>query len=658
MEFSHFPLDILRLIFDLSGTSYGLLSLWKCGNKQLNQKLSQSVETIELEDPKRKSTSRWPQLLSSLSNLRVLRISRHGILAPPHILSSSVYALSSTLRELSIRCSEPLNAFVDYAPHPELLNASIESCQPPTFKEYPASLALPLKNPKVTWWDVNRKFPEITRFTLAPFVSSNFAYSCVDPWSQLFCFLPIGLVQLELFIRLSSDDSFCTLVSHLPALRSVKGIHAKDLPSKIESFSSPTMLIEGYDLAKFAQEHPNLKELTVCYPPTFTAIDFPPVFTAIESLKLEIGARGISHWRLPPRLTFLEMTSVVGLKIEHLMSLPRTLTQIAGLVIDWKNIYESMESTKSAEGIFDYESVWPPRLEHMKLLSRSIPSRDVFHVLPPSLTHLADLSAMMRSRTKIFRTHTRWDYNLPNLKFLSLATGTIEFTHGIPSTMECLELDLEFPQDFPDLSFLATSSITSLKLALSCKRTLFNIPGNNFLATLPRKLKRLTIIFSKCEFNWDTCVWSDLPDSLEHLSLVSLGHRELNLFGDADGDMKWNWTLAGTSIMPHLSPRLRFLEISLCDLKASDLLALPCYNALELMTIHWANEDDFTSPASIIDAWPDSVDPVDKKRWGTLLRDDNSFYLRMEATNARCRAYPDPRVGNPNYVLEYERPQN
>lgn len=113
----HFPLDILSQI--LSGRySHLFIALWKCGDVNLNSKLSRCMQEVSLFDQVWTSTSRWPKVLSCLPNLRVLSVDRGNgnLMSSSKQLNAEIRKLPPSLLDLEIVSFEAELAFFNHSP--------------------------------------------------------------------------------------------------------------------------------------------------------------------------------------------------------------------------------------------------------------------------------------------------------------------------------------------------------------------------------------------------------------------------------------------------------------------------------------------------------------------------------------------------------------
>lgn len=102
------PLPFLSLLLSSPSSSYLTIPLWNCGNTALNRLLAISVTSLDLKDTNRFSTSRWPSIVSHLSSLRSLRISRpNGFLLPHNkALLAEIRKLPASVERISILSAE------------------------------------------------------------------------------------------------------------------------------------------------------------------------------------------------------------------------------------------------------------------------------------------------------------------------------------------------------------------------------------------------------------------------------------------------------------------------------------------------------------------------------------------------------------------------
>lgn len=105
---SAMPIPFLSLLLSSTHSSFLLIPLWKCGNASFNQSLSLAATSLDLKDTNPFSTSRWPFIISRLSRLRSLRISRpKGFLLPDYeALLAELRKLPASVQRISINSND------------------------------------------------------------------------------------------------------------------------------------------------------------------------------------------------------------------------------------------------------------------------------------------------------------------------------------------------------------------------------------------------------------------------------------------------------------------------------------------------------------------------------------------------------------------------
>lgn len=116
MTLANLPSPILAIIFH-GKVSHLVINLWKCGNKQINQRLENGIEYMDLKDCRLDTTSRYPKMLSSLRQLRYLSLDRGEwpLMATPADVSAEIQRISpSKLETLKLICKDVASCLWQY----------------------------------------------------------------------------------------------------------------------------------------------------------------------------------------------------------------------------------------------------------------------------------------------------------------------------------------------------------------------------------------------------------------------------------------------------------------------------------------------------------------------------------------------------------------
>lgn len=642
MDLAHFPEDVFRCLLNLPSASHAVVKLWQCGNRAFNEKLKNWIHTVHLYDDKRFSTSRWPMMLASLPNLRALRIERKGVLAPPSLLSQEVQKLPNALEELEIRCNVPLTAVVDFASIPALLavaeGSSLSEGEPELYRA-------PFRNLEVTAWDMNAKFPELRKLVLLPWGSdSGYPSSFQSPWHQFFKLLPHKLEHLGLFAGLGFSNQVSDMLINCPTLRTLDRLYTSvpNVPTTLEHITTTGYLLPPKGTtSQFFKDRPNLKTVAL------RTEDADIAFPAECSLRTLRILEGVPQLRvnfmtsLPSTLTHLSTTFLVN--IDVLKSLPQSIRKLESIKFDWKSLLEYIDASPDWEKA--YKSMWPSSLRHLALSGTGdvLPNNAMIAYFPASLEHLSSLRVENNSKPFSFA----WNYNMPKLSELQLWCGDVSFPNGITNSMTSLTLSC-WCRALQSLSCFATSSITTLRLLLQSQDAEETFSHTEFVQILPKKLEVLDLNFNSCELDWNTGAWSGLPDTLKSFELTSVAHE-----GEINGNA-WTWSLYGKDVLPYLPASLKVLIISLVDIKARDILAMPCYHNLREFRVDCASEEmPFTPFDDVVEAWPDAAESDSGNNWD--VDNDCLFYTKQRAIGERAWKFPDPRTINPKGQLDFRR---
>ena len=654
MEIARLPNEVLRLIFSLPGSSYALISLWKCGSGLLNHKLAHSVETILLEDANPMSTSRLPTMLPSLLCLRSVRILRNGALAPWTLLSEVVYSLPRTLRELEIRCVGAHLALAQLPPY----SASTE----------PADVSSPTALRGITEqhlmaWNVKERFPALLKLVLLPFaddIKVSLAFSGHKLWSSIIARLPasieyVGLSEVEAFEVCRKRDENC-----FPALHTLESescsFQEDSVHLSIERhLGSSVRMPRSRSMLAFLRKHQNLKSVALIL--NDMEIDSPPD-SRLESLSITcrfIMGDPMEKTTFPPRLTRFQSSTSIAITADRLKCLPRTITELLSINLDWSSLVHYHASMEGVSDAIPVQTLWPPQLRVLELEWSRVPDQESLCFFPSSLEKLTgvDLGEVTNGGYLSMRQiPLEWPAQFPKLRSLALMNGSLSFPNGISVYLTHLEMKI-WTQEISTWTSLSTSSITTLKLWFASPLNTEKTSVNQLLSVLPTGLTSLNLVFVQCELDWDSRVdWSKLPAPLRAFNMHSDG-IELEEDGEALGECWWLWSLKSHQILPYLPASLESLDISLSEVNASDILVMPCYDNLRWFSMAWAVQDgsSFVPSDEIADAWPFHADSSFDQNWryGKVER----FWRKLDAARQRGFIFPDPRVTSPGQAMKY-----
>lgn len=111
---ANLPKELLAQILCRTSTSFLIISLWKCGDHHLIKQLASAITFLDLKDTRLASTSRYPKLISELTNLRYLSINRgsHPLMDCSRSLSQEIQKIQgSNLETLKFCSAEAASAF-------------------------------------------------------------------------------------------------------------------------------------------------------------------------------------------------------------------------------------------------------------------------------------------------------------------------------------------------------------------------------------------------------------------------------------------------------------------------------------------------------------------------------------------------------------------
>lgn len=352
------PVDILVTILSYKDFSHHVITLWKCGDRLLNDKMAKYVTSVDLVDDSWNSTSRWPKCLSQLYNLRSLSISRlDGLLMGAPALSQELRLLSPKLKCLKLVSNDAVDSFKNYAQDGVSL---IET-------QYPRGAS--------TLFDLSKYFPELETLSVE---CQREGFGTCSFSSEDYNALPDTITMLN-----NSGDTTPTFTSPLSRLPPNLKVFNFWIPEFSEYSELPRNLIEiGRGQIDSAEEMLGLpRSLVLSRLSTHWDYDIskavPPnlVRFTIAAIDLSSFYAHRMHWAeaLPKSMTELEMDE--GLLDSTAISLlPRSLTSLTA-TISWEILEHEPQLPQ-----------WPPNLAHGSLYPCITHAQS--HLWPPKWAEL------------------------------------------------------------------------------------------------------------------------------------------------------------------------------------------------------------------------------------------------------------------------------
>ena len=645
---THFPLESLpgELLSIISDYSVNLVNLWKCGNHVLTAKLANGVTRVDLKDDDWTSTSRWPKLLSRLTNLRSLSIKRaNGCLLPKSTdLSREIRSLSPSLRELSL-------SFRGW--NEALHNFDLETGEV-IWSQYERGVS--------PWFDLSSHFPCLERVVFGGEQSGDFQthHIAALPETILSVTLPSAKI-------VAGENNLCallprkceSLIAHL-TLGSAAEDALTALPQSLTHLES-IYLNRATDVALLPR---GIKSGSISFQ-RFTwnsalAKAAPPL---IDNIMIASLHHEYTTWaeELPRHLVIVtDLTHNFSFVLDATLaaSLPRTLVQFRmPAPID----YTSLQNWQSSRnGVLP----WPPGLA--VLLSDSpveneTLTRNQQHILlPRSLTSLKilieddashlDWSGLPQGLKTLHADYIRHNTltlptSPPNLTSLTLY-GNLQLSPGGWPSLTCLHCSIDKTRS--DIEYFRNTGFPSNLESLTIQHWSLNFH------LLPKTLTKLQLQNIHIVEDIDAMAVEnallELPTSLQMLSLNALRSlptmrrfallpqlRELNCEGFGQFDSVVLHTLAQ-------SRRLVTLRIQLESLNQADLPALESMNSVTTLFLHLNTAFDAKELARV---WPL------RSKVTSPSVDREAFRQRYEEAESASFLYPDPRISK-----DVSAPQN
>lgn len=657
------PNELLANVLSYQDISFTVISLWKAGDALFTAKLVKSITHVDLKDTNWNSTSRWPQCLSKLLNLRYLAVDRSGgsLMGSSAQLSAEIRQLSPKLRSIQLLSNDAPEAFFNYADDRSTILSRYGKGYSRLF-------------------DMQAAFPDLEALHVEGALESEFGFEpCTIP-AQDFPGLADSLTSLWLPSRLQVNPA------HLPRqLLSIDNLEFT--PASPSSSDEDDGISDGYaelSLELLSSLPPHLTRIErieglenaqhlLALPSSLDLLDSPIPWNyansramlsrcAVRSMIIDRVERDSfdENWitPLPRTLTSLTLPARTLLGVRDILALPPLLTTLLEeLEVDWEDCKAHELDGKSL--------VWPASLTTLELAYPTKPKHCRF--LPSSLTGLyarewqAEPGSLEpRGLNSTSFPHLKSLHFLPSplvLRLESLPVGLTILHLGptsaalkaevgvlqhLPASLTQLRLyfDLEAIQSSEDMQFSVPSSLRDAKISHW---------HFSWLDKFPTGLEELTI----CYLLGFTAEAANLPDFTHALPNTL---RRLNL--EVDEAPPGTGALSGhpfssltslelldfdgrrfdSSILRHLPRKLWYLMIPLENLNAEDCLFLPPY----LHTFRVVS-DIARNHTYLVDLVPVSI--VDDFIWDKHNPDLVArFAARASAAEARSRLYPDPRT--------------
>ena len=509
--------ELLDWMLGHPDTSYVVLSLWKCGNRNLQQKLAQGITELHLSHVKGLK-SEFPRCLSKFTNLRHLSIKSKDLLMEiPMAWKIELSKLSRKLEVLDIECRDALYALLNTSPASTKDNLDLIQTD-----RYGRG--------DTHWIDIGQLFPRLhTLRVIGPknapsLISHDFAglpntvthLSCgkivkdaADYW--LMALLPRSLRVLDADVVVNMDppdifepatkllNDWSKAPPHLERIKSVTMVHTDTTAWLPRSLTSCALRWEV---------------LYQCFTPTSLGSLPPP----LRSLALtNVVPNTPSEWcpHLPQKLTELQLGPRVLQPVSMFSLLPKTLEiLILERSIDWFGLSQAFEASEN--DVEAQNQLWPPLLNTLKIAAASVSSGLVCS-LPRTLTNLdIQLKSTLRDDEPV-PSDLNCSLLPPHLTSLSITNeiGTsIQFvmTETLPPCLEFLILRMGRAE-----MEVAPELLASLPVSL---KTLHLYGNEELMLEQPLKLPPGLL-----EFKWDywkSSWFSSIPPTVTHLALYKV----------------------------------------------------------------------------------------------------------------------------------------
>lgn len=495
---SKLPPEVLLEILRGAHASFLVVMLWKCGDRLLNLKLTNSVTEVDLKDDCWISRSRYPKMLSSLVRLRHLRISRNDayLMGSYADLATELARLPPTLVELRLNSLDSVDA---------VFCCSDSWCA--------VSMSTDRQIAGVNTSNISylaRSFPSMATLGVL---------GKIIPGACLLPQLPPQLLHLD--VTCSDIQSY---VGHLPrTLRTLKIGHrelrwtpelSSEIPPDIETLALQDVIMGEFEELglHWCDSLPkNLKILTMRMPPSMplSPLDIARLPRTLTEAHFNINWDAVEeaqHVLWPPGLAYLD-DDVLYNSIEHsqLHLLPSSVHTINGVIcpetrVDMSRLPPSITNLSYHLASGTLLRYLPPENEHAALLALDTYTAsfapNCFANLPSSLTRLTCpsfptervvqdvtsslLNASLGATSSSASNSSAFPLALPPaLTSLSLKCWRWEWFEHLPRTLSDLTLlCVELPQDPRGQTVDTSHSIAFLDANVFAHDWYWHLPPN------------------------------------------------------------------------------------------------------------------------------------------------------------------------------------
>lgn len=659
MKLSHLPRDILALILDGAQYSFLIIDLWKCGDSNLNSKLSNCITTVRLKGLPQ-WPCRFPFLLGAIQSLRHLTIIHDASpVKNPIDWQSTLNMLPKTLESLSLCFPSSSQAFLNIAPD-----------SPPSSPIY---IETKYNRGSSTYFDLDAMFPALQSLefqmayetlpeNIAPALPSRLRILSTGKLrltlqKRFFELLPPSIEVLDCCLHLLSFG----LDTSLEALSVAVHQMFSSLPPNLHRISSLSMVTIAS--LQFLPKHIEYGELRFsCSPNT----PMPPYILKMRLMNLNSVEQCLMLPRHLREVTFTHRGK--PLSSELISALPSTLTSLKASLLDWNDIHQAIQCRQYAGGTFS----WPP---HLELFTGSIQNLHTLQLHFP--TTIRTMYLMCEGLKASTSTEPLGDLNgqfyfNPNYSLSHPSTEVEQSVMASTASQPLFTYPLQLPSSLTDFSFEGDESdfpslllpyaqlpnllhlhigfknsidqnntndynnwpfhpqlnllqtlqrLHSLQLHLRPNPSvtpqnleLFNLPKNlrslkglqwhlEALANLPRSLTELDTLNLSFSPSLNH-TFLDLPSRLtslwitksnDHIELVNATFSHLNALIELN-ILPWSFP---SSILRRLPKSLRSLRITLTSIEEVDMSFLP----RSITRLDLGRKIDYNLPF-IVDLWP------------------------------------------------------
>lgn len=496
VSFNQLPPDILHLVLEGSALA---VTLWLCGDKALNSRLSSGLTSLRLSHTPLKEFS-LPEMVSTLRRLKRLELHAYNdILKNKSGWTQALLKLPRSLEVLTIDSTDSDQVFLNF----ETALRVADYYQPMAEPRY-----LPIASflPNLQTLNLKRasRGMEKTFFKCLP--PSLTALTIDTGWFYLpfMSHLPRSLQYLDANTIMGTDSlgtAFadlaemppCMTLNRIEIYQVDESLSLRKLPPGILNLQ--LLYIEECPPSLIAQLPRSLTKLDI---QTVSELDWTPyikmsgLVSPIESGDSQNGG-SLSFW--PPGLESLAI-QLETLEVGALAALPRMLKSLT-LGISKDSRFRAQELPYDLETLelktlvmMPVEGHFPPHVTRIHC-SNPLDPQTFCAALPPSLL---DLTVINNSH--MFVDNPSSTYIFPNsLTTLCLTAWQIEWFHEIPASV----------------TSLALTTLLTARYAFQQRLDLFS--------ALPRGLKSLSIV--RVEWNNETHLLAPFPanSSLTHLNI-------------------------------------------------------------------------------------------------------------------------------------------